>query len=391
RRPHAAAGGRSGKDQAVGAKQGEIARERRAVEGARLELAYHDVARLGCDGRHDSASVQARSAHAHALAGATVLPGPCARVPVVGAALAGRIDQWEILRPPSRHEALDRFHCLPRFLAAGVAPALDRFEDRLGLVPAEVVVDVNDEQRRALAEALAHSISGARKHLLIALGQKFVPDRFVHASLHLTSARRYSCLSLPTLFSGSMISGSRVAVDPEELKRIATLVSYSLCPGMAAESGHRGQSKMVMGKEIRLTFCVAKAGFPSGRKLGLMYFACINSKHAKSPSCGAADRRFGRRCRQCVQCSCECGFTLSATGTRSTEFLYPSPKCDDNVKFQRPLTGSGKRGWANKQRVKLGADQLLIRWSAVRIRHDLPVLKRPTLQGRPRAGRTIPA
>jgi len=46
------------------------------------------------------------------------------------------------------------------------------------------------------------------------------------------------------LFSGSMISGSRAAFDPEELNRIATLVSYSQCPGMAAESGHRGQSKM---------------------------------------------------------------------------------------------------------------------------------------------------
>src|SRR5882672_7227925 len=68
----------------------------------------------------------------------------------------------------------------PGVLAAGIAPALDRFQDRLRPVAAERPIDVDDDQRRPLAEAAARAIARRAEHRLVALGEEFVPDRFGH-------------------------------------------------------------------------------------------------------------------------------------------------------------------------------------------------------------------
>src|SRR6202043_1356977 len=68
----------------------------------------------------------------------------------------------------------------PGILAAGIAPALDRFQDRLRPVAAERPIDVDDDERRPLAEAAARAIARRAEHRLVALGEKLVPDRFGH-------------------------------------------------------------------------------------------------------------------------------------------------------------------------------------------------------------------
>src|SRR5262249_52761029 len=69
---------------------------------------------------------------------------------------------------------------VPRLGAAGVPPALDRFQDGLAPVAAEVVVDVDDEQGRAVAEAGARAVARGREHELVTLGQEPVPDGLGH-------------------------------------------------------------------------------------------------------------------------------------------------------------------------------------------------------------------
>jgi hypothetical protein len=75
-------------------------------------------------------------------------------------------------------QRLEIGHGDPGVLAAGVAPALDRFENRHGSLVAKRVVDVDNEQRRALAEAAARAVTGRAEYGLVAVGEKFVPDRF---------------------------------------------------------------------------------------------------------------------------------------------------------------------------------------------------------------------
>ena len=48
----------------------------------------------------------------------------------------------------------DAINSLPTFLAAAIAELLDRLEDRLGLLAAEGVVDIDDHQGRTPAELL---------------------------------------------------------------------------------------------------------------------------------------------------------------------------------------------------------------------------------------------
>src|SRR6266446_250127 len=68
----------------------------------------------------------------------------------------------------------------PGFRAAGIAPALDGFENRFGLVAGEGVTDIDHQQRRALAETAARAIARRGEDRLVAFGQKLVPDRFGH-------------------------------------------------------------------------------------------------------------------------------------------------------------------------------------------------------------------
>ena len=114
------------------------------------------------------------------LVGAAVLPAPAAVVPIVGAPHAGGVDHRNALLMRLLDQRFQIGHRHPGVLAAGVAPALDRFQDRHRPLVAECVVDVDDEQRRTLAEALARAVAGRSEHRLVALGEKLVPDRFRH-------------------------------------------------------------------------------------------------------------------------------------------------------------------------------------------------------------------
>src|SRR5207253_6843978 len=117
------------------------------------------------------------------LGGAAVLPIPRSAVPVVVAARAGAVDHRQSPGARRREQAFDRLDALPGLGTAGVPPALDRFQDRLGPVAAERIVHVDDEDRRPVTEALARRVTGRRENLLVALGEKFVPDGLAHGLL----------------------------------------------------------------------------------------------------------------------------------------------------------------------------------------------------------------
>src|SRR5207244_13012908 len=108
--------------------------QRRAVEHARLQLPDHDVLRLRRDLGDDGVAVEIGARGLRALGGAAGLPRPGAAVPVVLALRAGAVEHGQALRTRRAEEPADRLDSVPGLLAAGVAPALDRLEDRLGPV-----------------------------------------------------------------------------------------------------------------------------------------------------------------------------------------------------------------------------------------------------------------
>src|SRR6476619_2866527 len=59
---------------------------------------------------------------------------------------------------------------------AGIAPTLDRYEDRGGALVTERVVHVDDQERGALAESAACAIAGRREYRFVALGEELVPN-----------------------------------------------------------------------------------------------------------------------------------------------------------------------------------------------------------------------
>ena len=65
---------------------------------------------------------------------------------------APAIGGLEYLGARSFDELADMFDRDPAFLAARTAPALDAFQDRFRLVATEQPVDIDHDQRRALAE-----------------------------------------------------------------------------------------------------------------------------------------------------------------------------------------------------------------------------------------------
>ncbi len=164
------------------AEQREIARHVGAEEAGRLLLVDHDVARSRRDVGHDLVAVEVgdHGLVADILGGTVVLPRPASGVPEVAAAHAGGVDHRQTLGAGLVDQGADVGQRDPGVLAAGIAPLLDGFQDRLRLVAAERVVDVDDEQRRALAEALPRPIARGPEHRLVALGEKLVPDRFAH-------------------------------------------------------------------------------------------------------------------------------------------------------------------------------------------------------------------
>src|SRR4029453_783816 len=115
--------------------------EVRAEETAGLLLGDDDVVRLRRDLVDDLIAAALGPGHEGMLVGPGVLPGPAAGVPVVRTADARGVDDGHPLGVGDLDQLPDPRHTVPRLGAAGVAPALDRFQNRLSPVPAEVVVD----------------------------------------------------------------------------------------------------------------------------------------------------------------------------------------------------------------------------------------------------------
>src|SRR4029077_16467940 len=142
---------------AVAAEQRQKGGEVRAEEAGRLLLPDHDILRRRRDRRGDLVAVDGRrmgtgSGSGAGLTGARALPTPAAAVPSVGPPFAGRIDDRPSLRLRLVDQLLDVGERDPGVFAARGPPALDRFEDRLGALAAERPVDVDDQERWALAE-----------------------------------------------------------------------------------------------------------------------------------------------------------------------------------------------------------------------------------------------
>src|SRR5580700_6541802 len=177
---HAARRGGAGDDEAVAAEQRQVARHVGAEEAGRLLLEHHDVLRLGRDRGDDLVAVEIGDDGVPVLVAARILPQPGAGIPIVVAPHAGGVDDRNTFLMALVDQCADIGQRDPGILAAGIAPALDRFQDRLRPVAAERPIDVDDDERRPLAEAAARAIARRAEHRLVALGEEFVPDRFGH-------------------------------------------------------------------------------------------------------------------------------------------------------------------------------------------------------------------
>src|SRR5262249_30873447 len=144
---------------------------------------YHSGWRCWRDLSHDCLAIDIALRLVAPVLDAAVLPFPAAEIPRIGAEAAGRVDDRQALRSRRAEQRLHVRDRHPGVLAAGIRPALDRFQDRLGPVAAEIIVDVDQQDRRALAEALRLGVAGGREHRLVARGEEFVPDAFGHVVL----------------------------------------------------------------------------------------------------------------------------------------------------------------------------------------------------------------
>src|SRR5580692_7032034 len=180
---HAARRGGAGDDQAVAAEQRQIARHVGAEEARRLLLEHHDVLRFGRDRGDDLVAVEIGDDGMPVLVAARILPQPRAGIPIVVAAHAGGVDDRDAFVVALVDQRANVWQRDPGILAAGIAPALDRIQDRLRPVAAERPIDVDDDERRPLAEAATRAIARRAEHRLVALGETFVPDRCGHDGL----------------------------------------------------------------------------------------------------------------------------------------------------------------------------------------------------------------
>ena len=138
----------------------------------------YDVARLRCNLRHDCITVEVFRLRARLLGDARILPCPRSGVPAVVSPRPGGIDHGKSTRPRCGKQFRNGGDTVPGLGTAGRAPALDRFKDRFGPLPAERIVDVDHHHRRPLAVALGRAKAACREHLLVALGQIAVPHLF---------------------------------------------------------------------------------------------------------------------------------------------------------------------------------------------------------------------
>src|SRR5262249_799833 len=175
----AAARRRPRHDDAVASEQNEVGEQVCSEESARLLLQDDDVVRLRCELVDDLIAVAPGLCDA-ALVGTRVLPRPAPGVPVIHSAHPRRVDDGHSLGVGPVDELPDPRHPIGGLGGGGITPALDRFQDRLTSVAAEVVVDVDHEQRRTVAKPSARAVAGCCEHRLVALGQELVPDRLGH-------------------------------------------------------------------------------------------------------------------------------------------------------------------------------------------------------------------
>src|SRR5262249_16678080 len=179
---YAARRGGAGDNHAVAAEQGKVARHVGAEEAGRLLLVDHDVLWRRRNRCNDLVAINVGHQRAYVLAVAVILPAPGARIPVVVAAHAGGVDHRHPLVVALVDERADIGERGPGVFAAGIAPLLDRLEDRLGLVAAECPVYVDDDERGALTEAAAGAVAGGFEDRPVAFSKKLVPDGLRHAS-----------------------------------------------------------------------------------------------------------------------------------------------------------------------------------------------------------------
>src|SRR5437867_4184149 len=157
---NAPAGGRAHHDHAVAAEEDEIAQQIGAEEAARLLLEDDDVVGLRRDLVDDLVAVAPGVPDEGIFLRAGALPRPATGVPVVGPAHSGGVADGYPLAVADVDQLPDARHPVPGLGPARVAPALDRLQNRLPAVAAEVVVHVDDEQGRPLAEPRPGAVSG---------------------------------------------------------------------------------------------------------------------------------------------------------------------------------------------------------------------------------------
>jgi hypothetical protein len=85
---------------------------------------------------------------------------------------------------------IDVFKGHPALLATRGTPALDRLQNGFRPLAAERPIDVDNEERRSIAEAGSCAEPTSGEYGLIALGKKFVSDALVHRVPLLATVRR---------------------------------------------------------------------------------------------------------------------------------------------------------------------------------------------------------
>jgi len=88
-----------------------------------------------------------------------ILPAPRTGIPVVLAAHARRVEHRHAFLVTFIDERADIGQRFPGVFAAGIAPTLNRFEDRLRTVAAECPVHINNEERRPLPKPAPRTVA----------------------------------------------------------------------------------------------------------------------------------------------------------------------------------------------------------------------------------------
>ena len=92
---------------------------------------------------------------------------------------AGR-DQDQVVMREGPKKRLHGRNRGPALFTTGIWPTFDRIEDGLRSVACEIVVHVDDEKCRPLAEPPLHPIARGLKDLLVPFSQEFVPNTLNH-------------------------------------------------------------------------------------------------------------------------------------------------------------------------------------------------------------------